>query len=58
MVREVTEKMNSDMFDGIQKASYKTEWFSHLQIEQAKESFIHNGYDVKIKEGSMTVKKN
>lgn len=58
MIRTVTEKMNSDMFDGVKKSSYCTEGFTHLEIEQAKESFMHNGYDVKIKEGLMTVKKN
>lgn len=58
MVRTTTDQMNSDVYDGISKAVYKTEGFSHLEVEQAKESFLYNNYKVWIKENEISVKKN
>lgn len=43
-VRDTTEQMNCDMFDGIERKSYPIGHFSSLEINQAKESFNHNGY--------------
>lgn len=57
MVRQVTEQMNSDMFDAIIKASYNVSEFTRLEKEQAKESFMYNGYKVYENDNELSVKK-
>lgn len=60
MNRSVTEQMNSDVFDGVENATYDIKGFPEIDIKRAKEMFVYNGY--KYYEGieddnTLTVKK-
>lgn len=55
-VRQVTEQMNSDMFDRIERGNYKVDHFSKLELDQAKESFTYNGYKCFDSDGALSVK--
>ncbi len=55
--RTTCEQMNSDMFDGVKKTSYDISSFTELEIKQAKESFIYNGYVCFENAGSLLVRK-
>jgi len=57
-VRETTEQMNSDMFDKVERANYKIDHFSKVELEQAKESFTYNGYVYFESDGVLSVKVN
>lgn len=56
-VRKVTEQMNSDMFDAVNRAEYDISEFTALEIMQAKESFNHNGYNAYEENKMLSVKK-
>lgn len=56
-MNEIALQMNSDMFDGIERASYNISDFSDVEIAQAKESFNYNGYKAFQKENELSVKK-
>lgn len=57
MVRQITEQMNSDMFDAVERVSYDMSEFTRLERDQAKESFNYNGYKAYENGNELSVKK-
>lgn len=55
--RQITEQMNGDMFDRIERAHYHTKHFSEMDVKQARESFIYNGYKVFASDNVISVTK-
>lgn len=58
MTREITEQMNSDMFDNTSSSSYRIHSFSEVELKQAKESFVYNGYKIFESDNILSVRKN
>lgn len=52
----VMKQMNSDIFDGVERANYKLNSFTEMEVKQAKESFIYNGYKIFESDNILSVK--
>ena len=54
--RQISEKINSDVFDKKQRIEYNVNSFSDLEMQQCYEYLKHNGYKAYFNNGFLTAK--
>ncbi len=57
-MNEISEQMNSDMFNKVERANYDVTDFTSTGLKQAKESFEYNGYSWFESDGVLSVKRS